>query len=220
MIYFIIVSRRLYIIKRLIKRVGKGISILLPINVYRILVKLYSDLYGTRTNEIIRIIGDRNYGSYLEVGVWRGDNLLPIAKKYPNLVCYGVDPYSGSNYEEYYKEENMQMVDGIYYEKLFQDILVRTKKFKNINIIRKTSKVAVNDFSDQSLDIVFIDAKHDYKSVSEDIRIWLPKVKIGGVLCGHDYSLRYFGVVEAVNKIIGYDNVVIKRDATFFYTKR
>lgn len=105
-------------------------------------------------------------------------------------------------------------------KKLFQEILVRTKNFKNINIIRKTFKKAVNEFTDQSLDIVFIDARHDYEYVSEDIRIWLPKIKIGGVLCGHDYSLRYFGVVEAVNKIIGYDNVDIKIDATWFYTKR
>jgi hypothetical protein len=50
--------------------------------------------------------------------------------------------------------------------------------------------------------------------------MWLPKVKRGGVLSGHDYSLAFFGVVEAVNEIIGYDNVSIKSDSTWFYTKR
>lgn len=88
---------RFNIIKKFIKRVGKGILIYYPRNIYKILVKLYSDLYGTRTNEIIKIIGDRNYGSYLEVGVWHGDNLLPIAKKYSDLISYGVDSYSGSS---------------------------------------------------------------------------------------------------------------------------
>lgn len=44
--------------------------------------------------------------------------------------------------------------------------------------------------------------------------------KNGGVLCGHDYSLAFFGVIEAVNELIGYDNVSIKPDATWFFTKR
>jgi len=37
-------------------------------------------------------IEDNNYESFLEVGVWQGDNLIPTAGKFPNLKCYRVDP--------------------------------------------------------------------------------------------------------------------------------
>ena len=209
--------------ERILRRFGRFISIFYPRNVYKILLKLYSmtnELSGTRTDEIIKVIGDKNYKNYLEVGVWQGENLLPIAQKFPDLICYGVDPYSGSSFEEYYKGEIMALVDGQHYEKLFTVISNKVKELDNINIIRKTSEEAAKDFEDESLDIVFIDARHDYESVVKDIKLWLPKVKKGGVLCGHDYSLGFFGVIEAVNELIGYDNVSIKSDATWFFTKR
>jgi hypothetical protein len=57
-------------------------------------------------------------------------------------------------------------------------------------------------FQDKSLDFVYIDAAHDYENVKKDILAWLPKVKNGGYIAGHDY--RYdpnIGVYEAVNDI-------------------
>jgi hypothetical protein len=41
---------------------------------------------------------------------------------------------------------------------------------------------------DNHFDFVFIDADHAYASVRQDIIDWLPKVKPGGWLCGHDYN--------------------------------
>ena len=147
----------------------------------------------TRTENIIKVISDKKYKNYLEVGVWQGDNLLPIAKKFPDLICYGVDPYSGSSFEEYYKGEKMALVDGQHYEKLFQEISVKAKDFKNINILRKTSEEAAKEFQDESLDIVFIDARHDYESVVKDIKLWLPKVKMGGYFV--DMTIRLVSLV-------------------------
>lgn len=177
-------------------------------------------MISNRTNELIEVIGAKGYTTYLEVGVWEGDNLIPIANKFPLLICYGVDPYSGSSFTKYYKGEIMALVNSEYYENMYKNIESKTNKYKNINILRKTSEEAAKDFLDESLDIVFIDARHDYDSVVKDIELWLPKVRVGGVLSGHDYSLTFFGVVEAVNHLIGYDNVSIKPDATWIYFKR
>lgn len=113
----------------------------------------------------------------------------------------------------------MALVGMDNYEKLFLDVSKKVSFFNNVYIIRKSSEGASKDFLDESLDIIFIDARHDYDSVVRDIKLWLPKVKVGGVLCGHDYSLTTFGVVEAVNHLIGYDNISIKSDSTWFYLK-
>lgn len=59
---------------------------------------------------------------------------------------------------------------------------------------------AFNLYKNETLDFVFIDASHEYKDVKDDIINWLPKVKIGGVLAGHDYQV-FGGVTMAVNEL-------------------
>ncbi len=51
-----------------------------------------------------------------------------------------------------------------------------------------SSQQAVSLLADGSVDAVFIDAEHDRASVEADARAWLPKVKPGGLLCGHDWD--------------------------------
>ena len=52
----------------------------------------------------------------------------------------------------------------------------------------------------EKLDFVYIDALHDYKSVSEDIAAWFPLVREGGVVGGHDFALQGDGVIDAVTE--------------------
>jgi len=210
--------------KKQFMRIIKFISIFKPKNIYKIIIRLYSittDNSGrTRTTELIKIIAENDYNSFLEVGVWQGDNLIPIAKHFPKVKCYGVDPYSGDSFDNYYKGEIMALVDAGYYNNLYQNIIDKTSKLKNVEVIRATSAQSAVKFENESLDLVFIDARHDYQSCKNDILTWLPKVKKGGVLSGHNYELTFYGVIEAVNEIIGYDNVAIKSDTTWFYFKR
>jgi hypothetical protein len=62
---------------------------------------------------------------------------------------------------------------------------------------------AANYFPDKSLDFVFIDACHEYESVKKDILVWMPKIKDGGILSGHDYGRGFPGVAQAVDEIFG-----------------
>jgi ubiquinone/menaquinone biosynthesis C-methylase UbiE len=68
---------------------------------------------------------------------------------------------------------------------------------------------AVNLYDDESLDFVFIDASHEYEDVKNDILAWLPKVKEGGFIGGHDYSSSWDGVVRAVDEIFNNSELVI-----------
>lgn len=50
------------------------------------------------------------------------------------------------------------------------------------------------------LDFVHIDANHDYKHVEQDIDLWWPHVRRGGILAGHDVGDQYPGVLQAVRE--------------------
>ena len=39
----------------------------------------------------------------------------------------------------------------------------------------------------ESLDFVYIDARHDYCAMMEDLEAYWPLVTPGGILAGHDY---------------------------------
>lgn len=53
----------------------------------------------------------------------------------------------------------------------------------------------------ESLDFIFIDASHVYRNVVADIVCWVPKVKMGGIISGHDYMSDKYDVKGAVDKL-------------------
>jgi predicted O-methyltransferase YrrM len=71
-----------------------------------------------------------------------------------------------------------------------------------IKPIKSYSWEASKNFEDNSVDFVFIDADHEYESVVKDIDSWLPKVKKGGIISGHDY-ITWKGVKLAVDQKFG-----------------
>ena len=46
--------------------------------------------------------------------------------------------------------------------------------------------------------MVYLDACHTYDCVTKDLQAWFPKVKKGGVMAGHDYLNKAYGVYPAV----------------------
>lgn len=39
----------------------------------------------------------------------------------------------------------------------------------------------------ESLDYIYVDARHDYCGVKEDLNNFWPKLRTGGIFAGHDY---------------------------------
>ena len=70
---------------------------------------------------------------------------------------------------------------------------------KRSKMIKGCGEVEYNNYPDNSLDFVYIDALHDFDSVYRDVSLWYPKVKIGGIISGHDFSPSWPGVMQAVN---------------------
>jgi hypothetical protein len=90
---------------------------------------------------------------------------------------------------------------------LYNNFLENIKPVSHVvNPIRKESKEAALLYKDNSLDCAFIDASHDYENVCIDIKSWLPKIKKGRILAGHDFF--HPPVKEALNDTIGLQNVI------------
>lgn len=50
-------------------------------------------------------------------------------------------------------------------------------------------------------DSVFIDGDHNYAECKADIQAWMPLLRQGGLICGHDYWPAHIGVMDAVNEV-------------------
>lgn len=70
----------------------------------------------------------------------------------------------------------------------------------DVNLVKGLSWECANQYKDKSIDFCFIDASHEYKDVIRDINAYLPKIKDGGIIAGHDYINHHPGVVKAVDE--------------------
>jgi hypothetical protein len=71
---------------------------------------------------------------------------------------------------------------------------------------RKLSTAAAPDFADGSLDWIYIDSSHTYDVTAAELRAYASKIRPGGLMAGHDYSMgnwvkgSRYGVIEAVHE--------------------
>jgi predicted O-methyltransferase YrrM len=146
------------------------------------------------------MVSKKGYKNLVEVGVWKGHSIIYLAKLLDDdvVTIHAVDLWNNTyKYEDGPLNEQKQHVLEIFRENVKQ-----AKLSNEIVEIQKTSWDAAENFSDYSLDFVFIDADHSYDSVIKDIKNWLPKVKSGGMISGHDYN-NPCGVKQAVDEFFG-----------------
>ena len=121
------------------------------------------------------LYGDNLVGA--EIGVYKGINAKSMFKSGKVDKLYLIDPY------EFY-EGRMSMMNSLSKAKEKALNLLRDK---NVEFIYKKSRDAVIDIPND-LDFVYIDGAHDYKNVQKDIKNYWKKIKVGGVIGGHDMS--------------------------------
>lgn len=158
-----------------------------------------------RWDYIEKLLKNRDHKIGAEIGVWKGQftskmfKLLPDIEKY-----YCID--SWKMYPDYRKAVKGKSHLEANFDNIFSVYKNQVKQFDNkITTLRMTSSEAAEHIPDGHLDWVFIDANHSYEYVKEDITLWSPKVKVGGLLSGHDYGRKQhsdIGVTKAVDELI------------------
>jgi len=153
----------------------------------------YADLY----KEFAVKIPDG--GTFVEVGAWMGKSVAAFAEftkkldKHVNI--HVVDTFCG----EPGNQAHAEMLDahGGNVEHIFRANMAALGIQPHIHV--EDSVKAAADFADGSIDVVFIDGDHREAGVRADIEAWMPKVKFGGILAGHDIDEP--GVAAAVQHI-------------------
>jgi glycosyltransferase involved in cell wall biosynthesis len=131
--------------------------------------------------------------SVVELGSWKGKSTHALcSSKCPSVVA--IDTWEGSVAEPDAHAEAKT-------EAVFDEFKSNVAGFTNLTMVRKDINEAVDNFGDQSVDMVFIDAGHTYEEVRNDIRKWKPKAKL--ILSGHDYCTGWPGVMQAVDEELG-----------------
>lgn len=128
----------------------------------------------------------------VNVGTYKGKSLSLmldyVEKSEKNIKVYTVDDWSDILYGD-----NGQDIRSIFSENLSTDI----DKFEFID--SDTCK-ASDLFDDNSIDFVFLDTKHSFDHVIRETNCWIPKIKKGGIISGHDYH--WDDVKRAVDSLI------------------
>lgn len=170
-----------------------------------------------RWHVLVNLLKNKPHRIGAEIGVWKGYTTQYLLKHLRSIgQYYAIDPWTLNNdYKNSMNSESMKkQAENI--EKVFNTYKRNVREFKErVITIRKTSEEASFLIEDESLDFVFIDGIHTYEYVSKDIKLWLPKLKDGGLLSGHDYEREdgnSTGVKKAVDEIfpkieIGSNNV-------------
>lgn len=123
-----------------------------------------------------------------EIGVYKGE----LTKKFcdSGLFVFAVDPWKayGNHANSPDKIKSLQKRQDFLYGHTNRH-LEKHINLGNCKIIRKTSMEAVDQFEDGSLDFVYIDGNHSFRYIAEDLCEWSKKVRSGGIISGHDYTV-------------------------------
>lgn len=149
-----------------------------------------------------------------EIGVWRAQFTSAILSIVPRLArLYAIDPYRNYAPTQYRcrRAGGWSQED---WDQLYTEVRRNLRRWgSRVVLLRTTSKRAAASVP-SGLDFVFIDGNHAYDFVRQDIEMWEAKVRLGGLVCGHDYGSGYHrGVKRAVDEYVTKHNRMLQLDS-------
>lgn len=137
-------------------------------------------LAGTRNETFTALLRATGCKVGVEVGTEEGVFAEHLCRSVPGLHLTCVDAWETyAGYQEHRRRQ--EKLDGWHAQ-----TVERLAPF-DVTILRQYSADAAKSVPDGSLDFVYIDANHELRYVLEDIYTWVPKVRPGGIVAGHDF---------------------------------
>jgi len=172
--------------------------------------------------QMVLSCNDTDEYHFVEVGSWKGKSStymgVEIINSGKKIKFDCVDTWLGSPEHLDIKNDSyeplLEIPNGLYNEFIKNIHPIKSV----IHPIRMTSVEASKLYEDGSLDFIFIDGAHDYKSVKEDVEHWFPKLKVGGYIAGDDYA--WPSVSSAVDEYFGKYNVTTIKAPAYKYAEQ
>lgn len=169
----------------------------------------------------IKLITQAQARRVVEVGVWKGRLLRGVLRAIGGSIdrYFAVDPW-------HVLEERhgfMSTIPREHWDQMHARVVHDMQWFGALRVIRMTSVDAARTFLPGSVDLVYIDASHKLDDTIEDIRAWLPVVRSGGVIGGHDYGIgaeKGHRVKEAVATALPDYEITLGANTMWWTTKR
>lgn len=151
--------------------------------------------------ELIKELGDTSKMRMVEIGSFIGESTIIFAEHFNQVIA--IDPFQA----DYHKEDPTSKFN---FDEVYDEYMRRTSPFPNIKTLRLTSDSALDVLKDELFDFIYIDGIHTYEQVKIDIDNYLPLLKEGGIIGGHDYGPHWPGVNKAVDEKFGKPDKVFK----------
>lgn len=134
--------------------------------------------------QLCKNLSDLNIETACEVGVQEGNYSNCILTQIPSLKkLYLVDLWEQQ--KNYFDHSNCNQEK---HNEYFETTKLNVENWKHkVEFLRGRSTEMCHKIEDNTLDWVYIDARHDYCGCKEDIEAFWPKLKNGGIMSGHDY---------------------------------
>lgn len=123
-------------------------------------------------------------GKAIEIGCHQGEFSKIFIRTWEGEKLYCIDPYSNG-----YDQDDPVSRRSFHERRRDKEDWrkVTEEQRKRCLLIEKPSATAINLFTLNSVDFIYIDGNHQYHAVSWDIANWWKILRPGGVLAGHDW---------------------------------
>lgn len=174
-----------------------------------------------RGDAILRRLAAGQKLAGIEVGVFDGKLSAYLLRNCPELTLTMVDPWAACPADSRYAKsgDTKGKLNQAEFDRAYAAAMAATDFAKDRRVIMRCSSVeASSRVSEHSLGFVFIDGDHTYEGTCEDIHAWMPKLRPGGWLCGHDFEFPgrpQWGVRKAVEETAARLHLPFERDADY-----